>query len=149
FRTWHDECGLGWPVSSAGIVFAANAGVIPDLLWISDERLPTAIINPQTGRRDGKLHAALDLVVEILSPGLENEARDREVKLTLYSRRGVLEYWLVDRPRRIVEVYRRTPVAALELAVTLTERDTLASPLLPGFALPVERTFRLPGTLLP
>lgn len=148
FRGWHDESGLGWPISGTGIIFAANTGVIPDLMWISDERLPTVLINPQTGQRDGKLHAAPDLVVEILSPGHENELRDREVKLTLYSRRGVLEYWLVDRARRIVEVYRRTAVAALELAATLTERDALASPLLPGFALPVERIFRLPGTLV-
>jgi Uma2 family endonuclease len=66
--------------------------------------LRLVMINPTTGRRDGKLYAAPDLVVEVLSPGRENEERDRETKLTLYSRRGVLEYWIVDRFTRRVEV---------------------------------------------
>ncbi len=33
--------------------------------------------------------------------------RDREVKLKLYSRRGVLEYWIINWQERYVEVYRR------------------------------------------
>ncbi|MBI2218960.1 MAG: Uma2 family endonuclease, partial [Candidatus Rokubacteria bacterium] len=54
-----------------------------DVVWVSTQRLAT-VLWP-----DGKLHAAPDLIVEVLSPGAANERRDREVKLTLYSRRGV------------------------------------------------------------
>jgi Uma2 family endonuclease len=144
--SWYNATGLGWPVSGAGVKFAFNTGVIPDLLWFSHERVAAATVNPDTGERDGKFYAAPDLAVEILSPGRENEERDREVKRALYERRGVQEYWIVDRASRVVEVYRRTD-ADLELAATLTDRDTLTSPLLPGFALPVAQVFRLPKAL--
>jgi len=147
FRAWHHATGRGWPVSGAGVIFAVHSGVIPDLVWVSDERLRLVTINPTTGQRDGKLYAAPDLVVGVLSPGRENEERDRETKLTLYSRRGVLEYWIVDRFTRRVEVYRRTPAAILELAVTFNATDTISSPLLPDFALPVEQIFQLPRGL--
>ena len=78
--------------------------------------------------------------VEILSPGAANERRDREAKLKLYSRRGVLEYWIVDWQARQVEVYRREELA-LRLVATLYATDTLASPLLPGFACEVATLF--------
>jgi Uma2 family endonuclease len=78
--------------------------------------------------------------MEVLSPGSANARRDREVKRTLYSRRGVMEYWIVDWQTRQVEVYRRQE-AALHLAATLYVTDTLTSPLLPGFACPVATLF--------
>jgi Uma2 family endonuclease len=108
--------------------------VAPDLAWVSTERLGT-VLAP-----DGKFHAAPDLVVEVLSPGSTNERRDREVKLKLYARRGVREYWIVDWRRRQVEVFRRED-STLGLIATLLEGDTLHSPMLPGFALPLEELF--------
>jgi Uma2 family endonuclease len=139
---WDDEHGLGVAASGPGVIFAYHSGVIPDLVWVSNERMDTVF--RREGTRDGKLHAAPDLAVEVLSPGAENEQRDREIKLKLYSRHGVREYWIVDRAARTIAVYRRTEAAVLALALTLTERDTLTSPLLHGFALPVERVFLLP-----
>jgi Uma2 family endonuclease len=146
FVAWDPNRQWGVSLSGAGIIFALDSGVIPDLVWISAANA-TILIDPDTGQRDGKLHAAPDLAVEVLSPGRQNVTRDRETKLTLYSRRGVKEYWIVDRLIRTIEVYRRGEAANLELVATLAERDTLASPLLPGFALPVERVFRLPDWL--
>ena len=78
------------------------------------------------------------LVVEVLSPGAENERLDRELKLSLYSRQGVREYWIVDWRARTVQVYRRQQTQ-LELAATLLGEDVLTSPLLPGFACPISR----------
>ena len=89
---------------------------------------------------NGKLHAAPDLVVEILSPGIANERRDREVKLKLDARRGVREYGVVDWLRRQIEVHRRED-ATLHLAATLFEGDVLESHLLPGLALPLADLF--------
>jgi Uma2 family endonuclease len=146
-KIWHRASGLGLVVSGAGLIFSRHDGVIPDLMWFSDERLPQAMINPATGEWDGRFYAAPDLAIEVLSPGAANEARDREVKLTLYSRRGVREYWIIDRFTRTVAVYRRTDRATLELAATLTDPDTLSSPLLPGFALVVRQLFHLPEAL--
>ena len=80
---------------------------------------------------DGKLHAAPELIIEVLSPGAANEKRDREAKLKLYSRRGVEEYWIVDWRQRRIEIFRREQ-AQLALAATVMESDILTSPLLPG-----------------
>jgi len=73
-------------------------------------------------------------------PGGTNERRDREVKLKLYSRRGVLEYWIVDWRTQQIEVYRREQ-RALSLVATLYPTDTLTSPLLPGFTCEVATLF--------
>ena len=126
-RDWSKKTGLGRVIFAPGLIFAEDNDVVPDVVWISDKRLGTAL------REDGKLHSAPDLVIEVLSPGLANEKRDRDAKLKLYSRRGVEEYWIVDWLARKVEVYRREN-AALHLIATLNESDTLQTPLLQGFS---------------
>ncbi len=80
--------------------------------------------------------AAPELVIEVVSPGRENERRDRELKLALYARRDAAEYWIVDWRRRTVDVYRRD-AGRLVLVSTLADGDTLTSPLLPGFSCPL------------
>jgi Uma2 family endonuclease len=129
-KDWSDRTGRGVPLLTPGLVFAEDDNAIPDLLWISLERLAAVVDDA------GHLTAAPELVVEVVSPGRENERRDREVKLDLYARRGVAEYWIVDWIRRDVAVYRRDG-AALRHVATLTGEDTLTSPLLPGFACPL------------
>jgi len=71
---------------------------------------------------------------------LENERRDREVKLKLYSRRNAQEYWVVNWRERYIEVYQRQE-GILELVKTLNENDTLQTPLLAGFSCKVEQLF--------
>jgi len=135
---WSNETGAGVVNIAPGVIFAEDDDVAPDLVWVSSERLPT-LLGP-----DRKLHAAPDLIVEVLSPGPANERRDREAKLKLYARRGVREYWIVDWQRRQVELYRRAD-ATLQLVGTLLEGDTLQSPLLPGFSYALGDLFaRLP-----
>ncbi|HEX9900758.1 MAG TPA: Uma2 family endonuclease [Candidatus Methylomirabilis sp.] len=131
---WSDETGAGETSLAPGLIFADDDDVVPDIAWVSSERL-SGVLWP-----DGKLHGAPDLLVEILSPGATNEQRDREVKLKLYSRRGVREYWIVSWQRREVEIYRRRD-AALELVATFLEGDALESPLLPGFAVSLKDLF--------
>jgi Uma2 family endonuclease len=126
-RDWNRETRMGVAISAPGVIFAVDEAVAPDLVWISRERFPRVVGD------DGKLHQAPDLVVELLSPGTENEARDRELKLEVYSRRGVREYWIVDWQAANVAVYRREQ-EALRLVATLTGEDRLTSPLLPDFA---------------
>jgi Uma2 family endonuclease len=63
-------------------------------------------------------------------------------KRKLYALEGVAEYWIIDWRARTVEVDRRAG-DPLERAATLTDGDTLASPLLPGFAYPVADLWRL------
>lgn len=131
---WSERTGLGLPNAAPGLIFADDDDVAPDLVWISMARLAQALGD------DGKLHAAPELVVEVLSPGLVNEERDRQTKLKLYARRGVQEYWIVDWRSRSLEVYRREQ-ATLVLIATLYASDTLTSPLLPDFACRVGSLF--------
>jgi Uma2 family endonuclease len=76
----------------------------------------------------------------VLSAGTDNEKRDREVKLKLYSNQGVLEYWIADWRAKQIQVYRREN-GVLKLAMTLFASDTLTSPLLPEFACAIAEIF--------
>jgi Uma2 family endonuclease len=124
-KQWNRETRRGQTVEVPGLVFADDDDVIPDVIWISNSRLVGAL------DAAGHLTVGPELVVEVLSPGSANERRDREVKLGLYSRRGVDEYWIVDWQRHEVQVFRRAG-DSLELAATLGD-DALTSPMLPGF----------------
>lgn len=70
--------------------------VQPDLLFVSNER--RGIITEK------QMLGAPDLVVEILSPSTAH--RDRGIKLDLYARSGVRQYWIVDPDRDVVDVWR-------------------------------------------
>ena len=132
--TWSLNTELGETVPTPGIIFTDADNVIPDVVWISQGRLAVSL------NEAGHLTAAPELIVEVLSPGTENERRDRETKLKLYATRGVQEYWIVDWQLQQVEVYRRQQ-AMLNLVVTLLSNDELTSPLLPEFWCPVSRLF--------
>ncbi|MDX2096873.1 MAG: Uma2 family endonuclease [Leptolyngbyaceae cyanobacterium bins.59] len=133
--TWSLLTGLGEAVQAPGVIFADVDNVIPDVVWVSRERL--AVLLDAAGHLTG----APELVVEVLSPGNENERPDRELKLKLYSERGVQEYWMIDWQKQQVEIYRREQ-ALLRLVNTLFPADRITSPLLPDFSYPVSQLFR-------
>lgn len=85
---------------------------------------------------------ALDLVIEILSPGTRNRQRDLSAKRQLYGKYGAKEYWIVDSENREVLVLRLQG-QALEEIVTLKADDELTSPLLSDFKLKVSTIFNL------
>lgn len=129
-QNWSDETGAGFTSGAPGLVLAGDDDVVPDVAWVSAERLPGVL------DERGHFRSVPDLVVEVLSPGAANERRDRDLKLKLYSRQGAREYWIVDWRAREVQVFRREG-EALSLRATLRDGETLTSPLLPGFAGPV------------
>jgi Uma2 family endonuclease len=133
-ETWSRRTDAGQVNWAPGLIFTEDNDVAPDLVWLSNERLA------ETLAADGKLHAAPELVIEVLSPGRANHRRDREAKLGLYSRRGVSEYWIIDWLKRQIEIYRRHQ-SELTLVTTLQSDDTLQTPLLPGFACSVNNLF--------
>ena len=133
-QNWNMATGLGVANGAPGVIFAEDDDVAPDVMWASNERLAQIL------GEDGKLHAAPELMVEVMSPGWSNQVRDRQTKLKLYSRRGVEEYWIVDWQQRTMEIYRREN-EQLALSVTLRHTDSLTSPLLPGFACNVAQLF--------
>jgi Uma2 family endonuclease len=80
---WSEATGAGIVLPAPGIIFAEDDNVAPDVVWVSMECLSRIL------GADGKLHAAPELIVEVLSPGASNESRDRDAKLRLYLRQGV------------------------------------------------------------
>ena len=112
------------------VVFPDREVYQPDILFVSNER--QGIIT------EANIQGAPDLVVEILSPS--SQRYDRGHKQNVYAQRGVLEYWIVDPGARTVEVLSAgaegwTPTA------TFSAEDLLASPLLPGLSIDLERVF--------
>jgi Uma2 family endonuclease len=106
--------------------------VEPDLLFISASRMRVLT--------DKHVHGAPDLVVEIASR--DTRRRDEGVKLKLYDRVDVLEYWIVDADADTIRVYRRRSGRLACVETLMHEPNaSLTSPLLPGAALPLDRIF--------
>ena len=124
---------IGRVVATPGLVLGQFSGVIPDIVFFSHGRADEIISG-------GRLIAAPDIAIEILSPGRENAARDRVAKRQLYAKHSVQAYWIVDGENRAIEIYRLS-TKGLGLAVVLRSGDEITSPLLPGFACPVANIF--------
>jgi Uma2 family endonuclease len=137
FDRWDEEGIAGVANVVPGLIFAQDDDAAPDLVWISATRLPTVLAE------DGKLHAAPDLVVEGLSPGITSIRRDHEAKRALYGRRGVREYWIVDWRAHRLERHgqRESGEPELRRLDLRGEADDLTSPLLPGYHYPLRRLF--------
>lgn len=130
---------IGSVVPGAGVVFTKFSGVIPDQVFFTHTTGKKAVSG-------GRLKAAPDLVIEIVSPGADNRRRDRVVKRNLYAKHGVLEYWIVDYKARTIEVYQLSE-KTLVLSSKLNEREKLTSLVLPGFSCTVADVFAVPDYL--
>jgi Uma2 family endonuclease len=133
---WSRANAAGRVFPAPGVIFSKENAVAPDIVWVSKERMPAVL------GRNGKLHDAPDLMIEILSPGKANEERDREKKLKLYALYDVQEYWIADWRAVTIEIYRQGE-QELRLVQTLKSGDVLTSPLLPGFTCVIDRFFEL------
>jgi Uma2 family endonuclease len=96
-RTLLEEPGYGSVLPAPiGVEFPeTEEGVQPDLIFVARER--EAIIV-----KEG-IRGAPDLVVEIGSPS--TASRDRTIKLKLYRRQGVPQYWIVDPETNTIDVW--------------------------------------------
>ena len=77
------------------------------------------------------------IAVEYVSSGKRNWLRDYEEKRREYRTLGVAEYWVIDRFRRTMTVYRNPPREPAEQVVA--EHEIYRTDLLPGFELPLAR----------
>ena len=133
FAKYLEQQPIGEILLGPGVILSDYDGVIPDLVYLSNERRDQIA----TGAR---IYGAPNLVVEILSRGKQNMERDRKQKLKLYAKFGVEEYWIVDTRDRAVEVYSRE-AETLKLFTTFVSDETITSPLLPGFVPAVKSFF--------
>lgn len=116
------------------VVFSFHDIVEPDLVFVAPDQYEILT--------DQNIQGTPALVIEVLSPSTRR--RDRGVKLRLYERTGVREYWLVDPVEHALTMYRRAADASFERAADLTAvgGDTLTTPLVPGWSLALARLFR-------
>jgi Uma2 family endonuclease len=121
--------GSVWP--GPGVIFSDFTGVIPDIVYVSSERRLEIV-------RSDRISGAPDLIVEVLSPGPENERRDRQAKRQPYRKYGVKEYWVIDPSKLAIQVYR---TSKLRLVATLGVRDEITTPLMSGFRCSVGEIF--------
>ena len=105
----------------------------PDVLWFRQERIPADL--------RGYPEHVPDLCVEIRSPGTWRY--DLGAKKRVYEAGALPELWLVDDVAETVLAFRRSNSGApgFDVAVEVGRGDTLASPMLPGFALPLDELF--------
>lgn len=75
------------------------------------------------------------IAVEFVSSAKRDSLRDYEAKRDEYLAAGVQEYWIIDRFRRIMTVYRKGLAGPTYEIVT--ETQSYRTELLPGFVLPL------------
>jgi Uma2 family endonuclease len=125
---------IGEVLATPGVIFSEFSGVIPDIVFISNERRGEIASTE-------RIAGAPDLIIEIVSPGSENERIDRVAKRQLYGKYGVKEYCVVDPQQRTIEIYARVE-RNLPLATVLQQQDELTTSLLPGFRCKVADIFK-------
>jgi len=126
---------IGILVPGAGAIFSDYDAVIPDLTFVRHERWDQVV----TGE---KFTGAVDLVIEIMSPGSANRKRDLAAKRGLYAQYGVQEYWIVDSENQSMLIFCLEG-STFELRTTLKDADEVTSALLPAFRLKANTIFKL------
>ena len=87
------------------------------------------------GRRPNPKTDVPAIAVEFVSAGKQNWERDYQTKRDEYLAVGVREYWIIDRFRRMMTVFR--PAEGGHSTEVVQENDRYTTELLPGFELPL------------
>ena len=87
---------------------------------------------------DRMVDGAPDIVIEVLS---SDRSRDLARKRQVYAEAGIPHYWLCDLRDDTLTLLELQGGSYIERAI-LTADDTLTTPALPGFAIPLREIFR-------
>lgn len=90
------------------------------------------------GRRPHPKRDIPTIIIEFVSKTARDRRRDYEVKRAEYLAIGVKEYWVINRFRRNMTVFRQDGSELL-----IAEQARYQTPILPGFELPLDRLFAL------
>ena len=108
----------------------------PDVLFLSPERVQQLAKAGNRAQPDGA-----DLVMEVVSPGVQNRERDLDVKRLEYARAGISEYWIVDPELRTITVLQLASTT-YQVAGVFNATQSATSVLIPGFTVSVEAAFK-------
>lgn len=114
---------------------------VPDLTVLSEE-LADALETTSRATVTWDMPPPL-LVVEVVSPGKENEDRDYRYKRSEYAARGIAEYWIVDPTRARVLIL--TLVDGLYEEQAFQADECLRSQVLPEVSFTVEQVLQTAG----
>jgi len=104
--------------------------VQPDIVVVCDEK-----------KLDEKgCRGAPDLIIEILSPS--TGAKDLKIKLGLYERHGVKEYWVVHPTDNTVMVFNLNKNKLYGRPVVYDEKDKITTPILKGLEIDLGLVFK-------
>lgn len=104
--------------------------VQPDIIVVCD----TDKVN-----KNGRYEGTPALVIEVLSPS--TKGKDMVIKLNLYMKSGVLEYWIVNSENKIIHQYSFSQERDIESVVILKEGDTIKSTAFKDLAIAVKDVF--------
>lgn len=104
--------------------------VQPDVLVVCDE---------DKVNENSKYEGIPSLIVEVLSP--TTKGKDMILKLNLYMKSGVREYWIVDLEKKKITQYTFAEDKELESFQDYTEEQTIRSTFFEGLFIPLEDLF--------
>ena len=122
----------GVALLGVGVALSQFRVPVPDLVYIRAERMPIL-----TNRI---VNGIPDIVVQALS---QDRAKDLTRNRQWYAEAGIPEYWILDPVHDTLTILELTDGRYTERAV-LTASDTLTTPTLPGFTLPLTKLFHDP-----
>jgi Uma2 family endonuclease len=113
----------GYEVRREGPLTLRDSEPEPDISVVRGEPDDWAVAHPSTA----------NLVIEV---SVSSVALD-EGKAEIYAEAGIPEYWLVRPEDRIVEVFREPTREGYFSKTTLSDRDALRCPAIPGVEFPI------------
>lgn len=112
-----------------------------DLITSSGKRRSDRGIWIGLGHEPDLDHDVPAIVIEFVSPGKAAYARDYDDKRAEYIELGCKEYWVIDRFRRIMTVFRSEGPPTV-----VAESEVYSTPLMPGLELPLTSLLRAADT---
>lgn len=98
-----------------------------------NRRIANRLVWTGLGRAPNLRHDIPTIAIEFTSKSRRDRRRDYEEKRDEYLAHGIKEYWIIDRFRRSMTVFRGTE------EIVLKETENYTTALLPGFELPLAK----------
>ena len=103
----------------------------------SEPQPDLALLRPRADRyREG--HPGPEDVLLLVEISSSSTSYDRQIKLPLYAREGIAEFWLVDLEARTVEVYREPTSIGYRISQTLQTADSISPLAFPDLPLEIK-----------
>ena len=140
-----------WHASRVGRLNALfqEAGGREVLVWVqcpislpprSEPQPDIALLKPRADFYASALPIAEDvlLIVEVADTSL---AYDRDIKLNLYARHGIPEFWILDREHRALEIHREPGAKGYRITLRPDASESIAPAAVPGLVINVGDLF--------